>query len=354
MKIRKLFLGIMCVTAAIGAQGRLQPVSAPEACIHTATPGNEAVARALVFDASGAATGRDGVALPVKVTRTVTYAGDDAARVCVTVTALENIWFNYGEKIRSDFPHASCQLLMPGFWYRQNLRSPDGAPSFRVSDSWTVREDRLSTPLTAVYSPEKKEYMSVIRLDSLDCDALSTHSTGNVMVSGRTSVGFTGFENTGGVTSLCYGFPYSETPKSYVRKLTLAPSVTAFQYLAKGHSMSFNWEVRRRAADDFAKCVSEVWEYSYDTLRPQPLQGAYTPARVKDELCNFFTSSFTGANPIKYYAGVELATAGCAHNGVAEIGFLGRNLLNAFNALEYGEANGRADLIEGAHQVYDS
>ena len=47
---------------------------------------------------------------------------------------------------------------MPGFWYRRNLRSPKKAPSFHTSDSWLVREDRLSAPLTGIFSEKKNDY----------------------------------------------------------------------------------------------------------------------------------------------------------------------------------------------------
>ena len=44
------------------------------------------------------------------------------------------------------------------------------------------------------------------------------------------------------VTVLAYGFPYKEAPKTYIRKLTLAPAVEAFQLLRKGDSISMTWE----------------------------------------------------------------------------------------------------------------
>ena len=62
--------------------------------------------------------------------------------------------------------------------------------------------------------------------------------TRQVIVSGETSIGYTGFENIGGMTVLSSGFPYKEAPKTYIRKLTLAPSVEAFQLLRKGDSIT--------------------------------------------------------------------------------------------------------------------
>ena len=66
----------------------------------------------------------------------------------IVITANEDIYFNYKQWINTGYLHDDCQFYMPGFWYRRNLRSPKEAPSFHTSDSWTVREDRLSVPMT--------------------------------------------------------------------------------------------------------------------------------------------------------------------------------------------------------------
>lgn len=75
---------------------------------------------------------------------------------------------------------------------------------------------------------------SVIRLATYDTDALTTHKEGEVILSGKTSVGYTGFENVGGISYLAFGFPFREAPKTYIRKLTLASAVEAFRNWLKG------------------------------------------------------------------------------------------------------------------------
>lgn len=85
-------------------------------------------------------------------------------RITVRLTARETLYFNFGEEVETGYSHKDCLFYMPGFWYRRNLRSPKEAPSFYTSDSWTVREDRLSTPLTAVYDSKSRKATSVIRL----------------------------------------------------------------------------------------------------------------------------------------------------------------------------------------------
>lgn len=326
-----------------------------KATLSLKVPGNDAISHALTYRATQAgtytATARE--TLPVAITRQLTDV-DGGQRITVTLKANEDVYFNYGEEMPTGFRHADNQFLMPGFWYRQNLRSPKEAPSFHTSKSWLVREDRLSTPLTAAFNPDARKTVSVLRIEDFRHDALTTHREGEVILSGRTSIGYTGFLDQAGRTVLAYGFPYKEAPKTYIRKLTLAPAVEAFQLLRKGESLQLVWEVTERPAADFSACVQGIWEYSFDTYRPQPVDTPYTIERMKEVMSNFFVESYVDKYPTHYYSGVELETATCAGTDVCEVGFVGRNLLNAFNALEYGEQTNRADLVKNARSIFDS
>lgn len=291
--------------------------------------------------------------LPVMVYQKIAEL-KDTKRITVWIMATEDIYFNYGQLVQSDAQHENCLFYMPGFWYRHNLRSPQAAPSFHTSDSWTVREDRLSTPMTLIYDEDKGKAYSVTRIDPFTTDALTTHKEGEVILSERTSIGYTGFENHQGTATLSFGFPYKESPKTYIRKLTLAPPVEAYQLLKKGESITLTWELWETDAADYSECVRKAWEYSYDLYRPTPVETPYTDARMKEVLSNYFVESFVGDTPIKYYSGSEINIGTCENRPVAEVGFIGRTLLNAFNALEYGEATQRPELVTNANAVFDS
>ena len=353
MRLKRLFLGIM-LSAGIANIGAAN-YTPENVSISLKVPGNDARHYSLTLQKQqdGVYTCQSSEQLPLVITRQVVDK-DGKQRINVVITALDTVYFNYGEQIKTGYRHSDCQFYMPGFWYRQNLRSPEKAPSFHTSDSWLVREDRLSTPLTAAFNSSKGKSMSVIRIDKFDKEALTTHKEGEVIVSGETSIGYTGFENIGGMTVLSYGFPYKEAPKTYIRKLTLAPSVEAFQLLRKGDSITLTWELSEIAVADFSECVQRTWEYCYDTNRPQPVNTPYTVDRMKDVLSNFFVESYVNTTPTHYYSGVELKTATCASTDVAEVGFVGRTLLNAFNALEYGFQQNRPELVNSANSIFDT
>ena len=355
MRLKRLFLGVMLLAGITGAGAANVAPEDISASISLKVPGNDAKQYPLALQKmqDGMYSCRASETLPLDIIRQVVDK-DGKQRITVTLKALENVYFNYGEQIKTGYKHSDCQFYMPGFWYRRNLRSPKEAPSFHTSDSWLVREDRLSTPLTAAFNPASGTSMSVIRIDKFDKEALTTHKEGEVILSGETSIGYTGFCNVDGMTVLAYGFPYKEAPKTYIRKLTLAPAVEAFQLLRKGDSISMTWEVSERNAADFSECVQRTWEYCYDTNRPKPVDTPYTVDRMKEVMSNFFVESYVGNTPTHYYSGVELETATCANTDVAEVGFVGRTLLNAFNALEYGKQQNRQDLVDNANHIFDT
>lgn len=355
MRLKRLFLGVMLLAGITGAGAANVAPEDISASISLKVPGNDAKQYPLALQKmqDGMYSCRASETLPLDIIRQVVDK-DGKQRITVTLKALENVYFNYGEQIKTGYKHSDCQFYMPGFWYRRNLRSPKEAPSFHTSDSWLVREDRLSTPLTAAFNPASGTSMSVIRIDKFDKEALTTHKEGEVILSGETSIGYTGFCNVDGMTVLAYGFPYKEAPKTYIRKLTLAPAVEAFQLLRKGDSISMTWEVSERNAADFSECVQRTWEYCYDTNRPKPVDTPYTVDRMKEVMSNFFVESYVSNTPTHYYSGVELETATCANTDVAEVGFVGRTLLNAFNALEYGKQQNRQDLVDNANHIFDT
>ena len=353
MRLKILFLGIILFVGIVNI-GAVN-YTPENIAISLKVPGNDAKRYPLALQKmqDGVYSCRASEKLPLNIIRQV-VGKDGKQRITVTLKALENVYFNYGEQIKTGYKHSDCQFYMPGFWYRRNLRSPKEAPSFHTSDSWLVREDRLSTPLTAAFNPASGTSMSVIRIDKFDKEALTTHKEGEVILSGETSIGYTGFCNVDGMTVLAYGFPYKEAPKTYIRKLTLAPAVEAFQLLRKGDSISMTWEVSERNTADFSECVQRTWEYCYDTNRPKPVDTPYTVDRMKEVMSNFFVESYVSNTPTHYYSGVELETATCANTDVAEVGFVGRTLLNAFNALEYGKQQNRQDLVDNANHIFDT
>ena len=343
----KLFLSVfMSAVLAFGVDAQIRSV------LTVKTPGNPAHEYELADKGSGILKAE--MPLPVEVRRVVSET-EAGTKVEVYVKANADVWFNLSNTYQLNANHADCEFYMPGFWYHKNLRSPKEAPSFHTSDSWEVREDRLSTPMTGVYNPGAGEYYTVMReTDENGTDCVCQNISGDILLPGHTTVGSVGFRNVSGKSALVFSYPYTEAPTRYIRKLTLIPGIRSFVKLAKGEIVSASWLIAKGAAADFSDFVAKTWTYSYDRNQPKPVATGFTQQYAKDVLSNFYVESFVDKYPLKYFSGEGIRTAKCELSGEYQIGFVGRSLLNAFNALEYAEANNRADIERNARAVIDS
>ena len=248
----------------------------------------------------------------------------------------------------------NCEFYLPGFWYHRNLRSPKEAPSFHTSKSWNFRDDRLSTPLTSVYDTQLRKGISVLRINNTSTECSPQLTEGEVILPGNTSVGFLGFENESNEVKLCFGFPYIESPKRYIRKLTLAPSITTFQKLEAGEERVLTWRIHQIEAENYGTFVSKMWQYSFDKMRPQPITPLYSADEMKGQLTNYFRSSYVDKFPLKYNSGITLETENCNPYTEVQLGFCGRVLLNAFNEIEYGKTHHQTDLFNMGQDIIKS
>jgi len=322
--------------------------------IYLKKPGNPAIPHhlSLAADGSGLIAKEE---IPVQATIQLEDQGDDL-EITFHLTASEDAYFNFHGKLSlPNLRFASAQMLLPGFWYRKNQRSPDNAPSVKTSNNWLVREDRLSTPMTALFDQEAQKGYAMIRRDVATEIALTTHTSGEVILGGPTDMGALGFGEKGDIPYLAFAFPYAEAPHSYYRKLTLGDPVQSFLHLPKGESITFKYLLSQTEQEDFSGFVAHQWTVAYDKMAPAPLENQkFSDLEIKTTLTEFFKSSYIETGNLKGFSGVHLETATCAPVEILEIGFIGRVLLNAFNALEFGEANSDDELVGMARNVLDS
>ena len=335
-----LLLGITTEVSALDAEYTLR----------LKQPGNPAVTFQLTQDGGQLkATKR----LPLVITQVATQEGD-VCKLTVQLKAEERVYFNLGIRAKTVFATDDCDFYLPGFWYHKNLRSPDSAPSFHTSKSWNFREDRLSSPLTGVFDAKSGRTLTVMRQLNQPAEALTTHQEGEVILGGRTSLGYLGFDNEADRASLTFGYPYVETPRRYIRKLTLVNPITTFARLDKGESITLVWLLREGKATDYGQFVAETWQYAVDRLQPIPLKPLYSPAKVKEQLANYFRKSYVDKYALKYHSGLSIRCDDCLPSDHVQLGFCGRVLLNAFNAIEYGEQHGEQDLVTMGNEILES
>ena len=291
--------------------------------------------------------------LPLTIAINEQQEGEDKV-ISIRIHATKQVYFNLGAMLPTSLKSDNCEFYLPGFWYHRNLRSPKEAPSFHTSKSWNFRDDRLSTPLTSVYDTQLRKGISVLRINNTSTECSPQLTEGEVILPGNTSVGFLGFDNESNEVKLCFGFPYIESPKRYIRKLTLAPSITTFQKLEAGEERVLTWRIHQIEAENYGTFVSKMWQYSFDKMRPQPITPLYSADEMKGQLTNYFRSSYVDKFPLKYNSGITLETENCNPYTEVQLGFCGRVLLNAFNEIEYGETHHQTDLFNMGQDIINS
>lgn len=291
---------------------------------------------------------------PLDVISSTTRDGDDEL-LTITLSAREKVYFHLDLSLNTGLSSSKAEFYMPGFWYHRNMRSPQETPSFKTSKHWTFREDRMSTPLTSAFNSYDRQGISVLRvLDDESCDVQVQLTTGEIILPGRTTIGYVGFDGECNTVALKFGYPYKETPKRYIRKLTLTDSIMAFAKLEKGKQQTLHWRIHRYKVNDFGNFVTQVWQHSYDHMQPQPLKSAYTGEEVKAALSDYFRHSFVDRYPLKYNSGLSLRVSDCLPATEMQIGFCGRVLLNAFNEIEYGSETKDEELVSMGQAIFDS
>ena len=346
MNLRKtlaLALGCLVVSAA-GAVNRHFRISLKQ-------PGNAAVNYAL--HERGGHLVAD-TPLPLDIAVATEAMADGVSRLTVTMTARARTYYHLDVQLATPYRTDDCEFYLPGFWYHKNLRSPREAPSFHTSRAWTFREDRLSSPLTSLFDTASGQSLSVLRQVDAPEECLTTHSEGDVILSGNTSLGYAGFDGESGHVALCVGYPYQETPRRYIRKLQLVSPIRAFARLDAGQTKTVSWIIREARAADFGQHVAATWQHCVDQLQPQPLDPLYTPGQMKAQLANYFREAYIDKYPLKYQSGHTLRCDDCLPYPAAQLGFCGRTILNGFNSLEYGELTGEQLLIDHGRAILDS
>lgn len=293
--------------------------------------------------------------IPLAIKASVKELSSSCWRITLTIDATEQTSFYLaGRLLEKDFLYDDAYFLLPGFWYRKNLGSPEHAPSTLISRSWMVREDRLSIPLAGVYNTKSGSYQTICRIDKISEDALMPSKKGEVILHDRTDMGSLGFGDDNSQAMLTFSYPYMEAPYTYIRKLTLDPATIAFQHMSPGESRILTWEIRTGKCESYSKFIENIWNYSFDLFQPEEVMETMSDREIKAHLTDFFTQSFTDDYYLKGFSGVHLRTDQCEKRGILEVGFIGRVLLNAYNALEYGYEHEDEDMLRISHAVFDS
>ena len=163
--------------------------------------------------------------------------------------------------------------------------------------------------------------------------------------------------------------PVSVSQPSPSPQVPTDPEEPMLKITVNGHTFLADFEDNRSAAQfrdllaqgpltvemaDYGGFVGKTWEYCFDRLNPQPVTPLYSPEKMKAVMANYFRKSYVSDYKLKFNSGHGLRCSDCVPVDHVQVGFCGRVLLNAFNAIEYGEATGQQDLVKIGNEIFDS
>ena len=138
-KLRCMLCCLMICTITIDARTVNDIYKRISAQVSLKVPGNQSRNYSLAFqgavDDKGIYLLESEEKIPLIITERIERDNVKCVMV-VSITALEDVYFNYQQQLKTGFRHNDCMFYLPGFWYSRNLRSPKGAPSFHISESW--------------------------------------------------------------------------------------------------------------------------------------------------------------------------------------------------------------------------
>ncbi|MCL6265336.1 hypothetical protein [Flagellimonas myxillae] len=290
----------------------------------------------------------------VEVSKRVTQSSDGGYVFEYTVIPVQQMAVNLQKRWSlKQGSFKSAEFLLPGFWYKRNLRSPEKAPSFKTADYWSFRDDRMSTPMAVAFDPKAEKWLKLERMDTLALEETPDSTAGKIGI--RTDIGSLGIGKMGAdQIQLAANFPFNETPKSYQSKLTLNPEWKGYYELDAGDTLSVRWKISHGVAQDFTALVSKTWELAYERYQPQPVSAKKTDAEIKEILSNYFYESYAETKDLKGFAGLWFNTQTCENTGVLSVGFCGKTFANAYNLLEYGHEQDNEEHKALARKVLDA
>ncbi len=245
------------------------------------------------------------------------------------------------------------QTLSPGLWYWGNRFTKASAPSKRMSNCWSFREDRLSIPVVSALTDSALIALFDTRLPEKDESLASVVSPDQMQIGS--------FSLCEDKKQRCIGYrrPYREMPESYVSKHTFSEPVICKMQLKKGEHLTLEITVCALRVDekiteyDQLNWINRVAEKLY---AHNPPDRTLTEQQIMEIMKQYYSQTFfTTKTGISGFVGKEMDTfSSDLGEKECEVGFIGRVLLNAAFCLEYGLEHKHQEYINYGVSIIDS
>lgn len=247
------------------------------------------------------------------------------------------------------------EYFVPGVWYRTNFKTlPGGGLAADPRDHYFLfREDRLPLPLVMAREIAGGHTVSLIHVSDAEPSTFSGDRGAARVTDERMQFGSIGVRQLGG-TSLVFMFPGSEGERNQVDRRASG------EWALRSHPVKEGVTHRYKLVIDFSKTatyavgVAETWRHAFDfhdpQLRPVAVEAAFQG--LIDTLAHYAVGSREGYDAPGFPFSVHLPDGkATAYN--YQMGFIGRQLPNAFILLHQGIEAKREDLRDTGTAIVD-
>lgn len=258
----------------------------------------------------------------------------------------------FGIEIAGNGPLEDSEFFVPGVWYRTNFKTQmAGALAKNPADHYFLfREDRLPLPLTMIRNPGSGDTVSLVH--AVADPATFTGDRGvERIVDERMQFGSIGVRHLD-ATSLVFMFPGSEGEKNHVIRRASDGWALRSHPVKAGIQHHYKLVIRFSKTASYPDAVETTWKHAFQLyqpkLRPVEVKAAFNG--LIDTLDHYAVDE--GYDSPGFPFSVNLPS-GTARNYNYQMGFVGRQLPNAYFLIHQGIANKNAELRQKGIGIVD-
>ncbi|MES2439141.1 MAG: hypothetical protein V4584_08735 [Verrucomicrobiota bacterium] len=258
----------------------------------------------------------------------------------------------FGIEVREKSRLEDHEFFVPGIWYRTNFKTRmAGALAKNPADHhFLFREERLPLPLVMLRDPRGGQTISLLHAGPEP--ATFTGDRGKERVTDeRLQFGSIGVRQLDG-TSLVFLFPGSEGEKNHVVRRSPDGWALRSHPVKKGIAHHYKLIIRFSKSGSYPEAVESTWKHAFDfyqpRIRPVDVKAAFRG--LMDTLDHYSVSRGYDAPGFPFSVNLPRGDVR-AYN--YQMGFVGRQLPNAFFLIHQGLAEKRDDLRTKGGEIVD-
>lgn len=258
----------------------------------------------------------------------------------------------FGIEITGNGPLEDSEFFVPGVWYRTNFKTQmAGALAKNPTDHYFLfREDRLPLPLTMIRNPRSGDTVSLVHA-AADPATFTGDRGVERIVDERMQFGSIGVRHLD-ATSLVFMFPGSEGERNHVVRRTSDGWALRSHPVKAGIQHHYKLVIRFSKTASYPDAVEATWKHAFQLyqpkLRPVDVKAAFNG--LIETLDHYSVSDGYDAPGFPFSVNLP---AGTARNYNYQMGFVGRQLPNAYFLIHQGIADKNAALRQKGVGIVD-